>query len=165
MPLTEDDRDLVEAFRMFVEDTIANDDRYGPLTRSDREDESILVSWFEAGPGCWLEVAVHPTVPRVCIGFLTDDRSTSEGIKEAIQESDQSLRDFVVAGLREAGLDWTDPPVEHNDNNGDGPFHFTTPVDIEEIPDLERDENRSRVLRLLEGYLIAFGEAIMLEEE
>ena len=70
MPLSEDHREIVEAFRAFVEDFVAGDDRYGPVTRHDSADESTLASRFEVGAQSWLEVAVQPFAGSIRVAFL-----------------------------------------------------------------------------------------------
>ena len=64
MPLTEQDRERIEAFRTFIADTVATDIRYGLSERHDRDDESTLATRFNPGPSCWFEVAVRPSLRR-----------------------------------------------------------------------------------------------------
>jgi len=163
MPLTEQDRETMEAFRTFIQDSIAPDDRYGAARRHDRDDESLLAVRFEAGPSCWFEVAVRPTIPQVRVGFLTSDRWKSEECEQAIQDSGDSMNEFVGTGFEEAGLDWPEPPVEHFREAGQF-FYFATALPIDELRDLDLDETRDKTLRMLEGYLIAFGPAIAIED-
>ncbi|MGB2984608.1 MAG: hypothetical protein WBE26_01885 [Phycisphaerae bacterium] len=164
MPLDEQSRETVEAFREYVEDAVAIDDRYGPVQRDDWEDESTLATWFEAGPSCWFQIVVHPMIPQIRVGFLTDDPSISEELEQAIQESGDTLEAFVELGFREAGLDWKEPPVERY-REGDEHICFATPLELDELADLDLDEIRNKTLRMLEGYLIAFGPAIIEGEE
>ncbi len=159
MPLDELSRETIEAFRSYVEDSVAIDDRYEPAERHDREDESMLATRFAAGPACWFEVVVRPLIPQIRVGFLTNDRQESEEIVQAVRDSDQSIEAFVGLAFGEAGLDWKEPPVEHYDE-GDGYFHFATPLDLDELRDVDLDEIRAKTLRMLDGYLIAFGPAI-----
>ena len=164
MSLTEDDRANIEAFRSFIEDSVGMDERYGESSRVDRNDESTLATRFEAATGCWFEFALRPTVPQIRVGFLTNDRWKSEEIEQAIQDSGDTMGEFVGVGMKEAGLDWDEPPIEHYREAGEF-FYFATPLPIDELQDLERDETRNKVLRMLEGYLIAFGPALEGEEE
>ena len=164
MPLTEDDRETIEAFRTFVEDFLTTDDRYGPAERHDHDDESTLATRFEVAPACWFEVAIRPMIPQIRVGFLTDDRWKSEGMEQAIQDSGDSMGEFVGAGLAEAGLDWNEPPVEHY-REGERFFYFATPLAIDELCDLDLTEPRNKTLRILEGYLIAFGPALSFDDE
>lgn len=164
MPLNEQDRERIEAFRVFVEDSLATDDRYGAKSREDREDDSTLATRFAVGAACWFEFAVRPMIPQVRVAFLTENRWTNEECEEAVEESGDSMEEFVGMGFSDAGLDWAEPPVEHYREGGKH-FYFATPLALEELSDLDRDEVRNKTLRMLEGYLIAFGPAITVEEE
>ncbi len=164
MPLDDTSREKIEAFRDYIEDSVANDDRYGVAKRRDLEDESALVTRFEAGPSCWFEVVVRPLVPQVRVGFVTDDRLKSEEVEQAIQDSGDSMAEFVGIGLAEAGLNWDQPPVEHFREGGEY-YCFATPLDLDELADLDLDEIRNKTLRMLDGYLIAFGPGIMVPDE
>lgn len=164
MPLDEQTRKTVEAFRVYIEDMVAADERYGAVERRDDEDESTLATRFEAGPSCWFEVAVRPMIPQIRVGFLTNDRQRSEDIELAIQESGGTVGQFVEVGFSDAGLNWPEPPVEHH-HDGEESFFFTTPWDIEDLVDLDLDEIRNKTLRMLDGYLIAFGPEVEIEEE
>ncbi len=163
MPLTELDRDRIDHFRTYMEDALAQDDRYGAPVRHDRDDDSILATRFEVGPNFWLELGVRPFIPQLRIGILTDDRWKSEELEELIESSGDSMVEFVELGFDEAGLDWKNPPVEHFRDAGTY-FYFATPLDLSEIAELEADEPRAKALRMLEGYLIAFGPAVIVEE-
>ena len=163
MALTDEQARLIESFRVYAEDAVAADDRYGSVTRHDREDGSTLALRFEAGATCWFEVAVRPMVPQVRVGFPTNDRWKSEEIEQAIQDSGDSMEEFVGVGFGEAGLDWHEPPVEHYREAGEF-FHFATPIDLDDLGDLEWPETRNKVVRMLEGYLVAFGSAIVTDE-
>jgi hypothetical protein len=164
MPLTEQDRDQIESFRTFISDSVATDARYGPASPNDREDQSTLATRFSAGPSCWFEVAVRPLIPQVRVGFVTDDRWKSEELEQAIQDSGDTMPEFIGIALADAGLEWPEPPVEHYREGGQS-FYFATPLAIEELHDLDSDEVRDKTLRMLEGYLIAFGPAIAIEGE
>jgi hypothetical protein len=163
MALDETSRETIDAFREYIEGAVAGDERYGDLVRADREDESTLASRFRVG-ACWLELAVRPFVPQVRVGVLTDDRWKSEEIEQGIQDSGDTMEEFVELGFSEAGLDWSEPIVEHYREGGKY-FYFATPLDIEEIPDLAWEEPRNKVLRMLEGYLVAFGPFLEGDEE
>lgn len=163
MALDEDSREAVEAFQAYIEDALAGDERYGDVERHDREDESTLATRFSAGASCWLEVAVRPLVPQVRVGFLTDDRWISEEIEQGIQDSGDSMEELVGLGFSEAGLDWPEPPVEHYRESGKY-FYFATPLELDELPDLHWEEPRNKVIRMLEGYLIAFGPFVVVDE-
>jgi len=164
MALSEQDLERIESFRDFVETSCAGDDRYGSPSRHDREDGSILATRFEAGPQCWFEMAIRPNIPQIRVGFLTDDRWKSEEIEQAIEDSGDTMQEFVELGFEEAGLEWPDPIVEHFREAGKY-FYFSTPLTLDELAGLDQDEVRNKALRMLEGYLIAFGPAIVVEEE
>lgn len=164
MPLSEEDRARVEGFHDYVSGAVAADDRYGSATRHDRDDESTLAMRFEVAPSCWLEVAVRPFVPQVRVGFTTNDRWKSEELEQAIQDSGDTMSEFVELGLTEAGLDWDEPLVEHYREAGEF-FCFATPLNLDDTIDLERTEIRDKVVRMLEGYLIAFGPVVVIDDE
>ena len=113
MPLSEDDRERVEAFLTYVEDFNAPDERYGQPHRHEWEDGLTVLTRFEAGPSCWLEVAVHPLIPQIRVAFVTEDRAKNEEVELAIEESEETVEELLQLGLEEAGLRWSDPPVEH----------------------------------------------------
>ncbi len=164
MPLSEHDSERADAFLTYIEDTNAADERYGVPQRNQRDDGTTVATWFEAGPSCWFEVAVRPQIPQVRVAFLTDDRETSEELEQIIEDSDHTMEEFVGAGLKEAGLRWSDPPVEHYCDDGKY-FYFANPLDLEDPGDLDEDATRNKTLRMLEGFLIAFGPAILIDEE
>ena len=160
MALDEQTREIVEAFREYVEDSVAADERYGTAERHDCEDESTLATRFHAGASCWLEVAVRPTVPQIRVAFLTNDPSINTEIEQALEDSGGTLTQSVGLGFTEAGLRWAEPPVEHYGED-EQLFHFATPLDLEDLEDVDLDEIRGKVLRMLAGYLIAFGAVIV----
>ncbi len=162
MPLNDEQREQIAAFRTYIADAVANDDRYGEAVRCDRDDESTLAMWFEAGPSCWFEVALRPSIPQVRVGFLTDDRWRSEEVEQAIQDSGDTMEEFVEVGFDEAGLPWENPPVEHYRESGKY-FYFATPLALDDLEDLDQESLRNKVLRMLEGYLIAFGPVLDAE--
>jgi len=163
MPLSDEDRVMVEAFRDFVEGAVAADDRYGAVTRHDAKDETILASRFDAGESWWLEVALRPFVPEIRVGILTDDRSWCEEVVQVIQESGETPSSFVAAGFREAGLDWIEPQLDQFDQDG-ATYHFATPLPLDELGDVDWNDFRGKTVRMLEAYLIAFGPAIVAGE-
>ncbi|MBU0718368.1 MAG: hypothetical protein KJ749_08985, partial [Planctomycetes bacterium] len=74
-------------------------------------------------------------------------------------ESGVSIAALVGGGFTAAGLNWADPPVEHTVDE-EGLHRFLTPLDVEDIVDLDLSRIRDTAARMLEGYLIAFGPAI-----
>ena len=165
MALSEDERAIIEDFRDYVVGAVAADDRYGPATWHDQEDESTLALRFEAARACWFEVTVRPFVPQIRVAFVTGDQTRSEEIEQVIAEAGG----FVSAAVHAS----PDPPVEHY-QEPDGLFYFATPLeavesqeldDFTDLVDLEREQIRGRILRMVEGYLIAFGPAIEAEDD
>ena len=163
MALSENDRAVVEAFRTFMEDSVGADERYGTGSRHDKPDGSQIATRFHAGGSCWFELAVTPAKPEVRVGFVTDDLVTNDGMMELIADAGQTMSEFVGVGFQDAGLDWPDPPVNHAEQGGS--YSFTTPLEIEDLSDLDSDEIRDRVTRMIEGYLISFGPALLVEAE
>lgn len=163
MALSPNDREVVEAFRGFVEDSVSADDRYGTPSRHDRPDGGTFASRFHAGGACWFELAIRPSRNEVRVGFVTDDPVTNDGMLELIADAGQTMSEFVGAGVCEAGVDWPDPPVNHSEDQGF--FYFTTSLTFEDIRDLDSDDFRDKSLRMLEGYLISFGPALLAEND
>ena len=164
MPLDEQSRSIVGAYREYIEDYVGTDDRYGPATRHDAQDESALITRFEAAPSCWFEVALRTSKPQIRVGFVTANQSVDEEIQQAIQESGDTIEAFVGSAFQEAGLEWAAPPVERSRNEAGG-CAYSTPLDVDELMDLESEELRDKTLRMLEGYLLAFGPAVVVEDE
>src|SRR5262245_12934879 len=115
MGITAAQREQVEAFRTSFEDVFRDDPRFAGSHRHDREDGSTLATrWVsEANPQVWFEIAVRPLIPQVRAGILTDDRWKSEDLEGKIEESGDSMSEFVEMGFHEAGLEWLEPTVEH----------------------------------------------------
>lgn len=163
MALPRHDRQSIEAFREYVEDSVAEDERYGTATRHDAVDESVLATRFEAGPSCWFEISLRPLIPQLRVGFLTRDRAMGEDIEQALHELGGTVEGLVASSFAEAGLDWPDPVVERGSEGEEG-HYFTTPLNIEDLFDLDFEQIRNKAVRMLEGYLIAFGPAIEVGE-
>jgi len=163
MALSQNDREVVEAFRSFIEDSVSADDRYGTASRHDRPDGSLIASRFHAGGPCWFELSVRPARTEIRVGFVTDDAVTNDGMLELIADAGQTMSEFVGAGFTEAGLDWGDPPVSHTQEGA--MFTFTTSLTVEELREFDSDEVRDKAMRMLEGYLIAFGPALLMESD
>lgn len=163
MPLSDQDRERIESFRTYIQDTVATDDRYGPGERKDAADQSTLATRFMEGRSCWFEVALRPAARQVRVGFFTTDAATNEECELVISESGVSPERFVGEAFAEIGLDWPEPPVEHGrDGNAS---YFATALTLDELADLDSDEVRNKTLLMLEGYLLAFGPALGAEEE
>jgi len=166
MTLSAEDRTTVEAFLQYVEDASAGDDRYGMAARFERSDGSEFSTRFEVEPRCWLEAAVEPFVPRIRVGFVTDDPAIGEALLQAIKDSNEPVSKVLEGALAEAGVDWPDPPVEQVIED-EQHIYFVTPLKMESLDDLDLDflKMRDKTLRLLEAYLIAFGSAIPPEDD
>jgi hypothetical protein len=161
---TEIQQEIVASFRNFIEDSCAHDDRYGHVSRSDSEDGTVQATRFEVDECCWLEAAVIPDVTQIRVSFITSDRTIYEEIEESIEASGTSPQQLVQAMFAEAGLDWKDPPVERS-QGGESSYGFATVWPLEDLQDLEQDAVRNRVLRMLEGYMLAFVPATILEDD
>jgi len=160
---TDNMRAIVEAFRVYVEDSTAGDDRYGPPSRCDRPDGSMLASRFDVGEGWCLEVAILPAASAVRVGFATGDPAKAEELRECVEESGLTPSQFVEMGFREAGLGWSEPPVEQA-QDGDGSRCFAVSFTLEDLGDLDLSDVRDKTVRMLEGLLIAFGPSVVIEE-
>jgi len=163
-PSVEQDRAMIDAFLEFIAGTVAEDDRYGPMTRCDRADGSVLAIRFDSGPSQWLEVAVTPEQSEIRVGFVTSDSAIRDEIAEGLKESSEPLSRLVEAAFVDAGLEWPDPPVEHYQDE-DGKFYYAVPIVLEYFDDLDAGEIRDKTARMLEGMLVAFGPAIEFNEE
>ncbi len=155
MPVDATARDQVESFRSALEATLSADERFEGPARVDREDGSTLATRFGLAPQLWLEVAVRPLIPQVRIGVLTDDRWCSEDLEQAIEDSGDTMSEFVEAGFDEVDLDWPEPPVEHYRDQGKY-FYFATPLELSQMDELSQPEFRARIERACLGYYTAF---------
>lgn len=161
MALATEELNRIDAFRDYIEDTVATDDRYGSPVREDSD--SSFASRFHEGTSCWFEVAVLPAAKQVRVGFFTTDAAINTDCEQVIAESGETSTRFVGLAFEEAGLEWETPAVEHG-KQGNASF-FATPLTIDDALELDSDEIRDKTIRMLEGYLIAFGPAIGPEEE
>lgn len=159
MPLGADDVTLVEQFRNSQEQRFAADGRFGPVSREDRPDGSTLASRFPVAPNLWLELVLRPTLPQVRAGIVTDDRWKNEDLEDKIEESGDTMQEFVELGFEEAGLDWKNPPVEHYRDQGKY-FCFATALEIRALDELNNPAVADKISRMLEGYYQAFRPAI-----
>jgi hypothetical protein len=162
MPVTPEDRERIESFRAYVEDSLASDDRYGPAVRHDEPERYRFASRWTVAPSCWFEMSINASPPEIRVTFMTSEAARNESIEASIQESGQKTDDYVGNAFEDAGLDWPSPVVEHLPQ--DNLFAYSTTLRLEELRDLDDDEIRDRVLRMLEGYMIAFAAALAVEE-
>lgn len=158
MVITAAQRDLVDSFRAAFEEAFANDARFKAPFRHDRPDGSTLATRWPtaANERVWLEIAVRPLIPQVRVGILTDDRWKSEDLEEKIEESGDTMSEFVEMGFEEAGLTWLDPPVEHYREETKF-FYFATAVELPRLEDLATPAVREKTRQMFEGYFHAFG--------
>lgn len=155
MSLTDAQRKIVGAFRDQFESTLRNDARFSGVTRDDRADGSTLATRFAATDSIWLEVAVRPLLPQVRVGILTNDRWKSEDWEEKIEESGDSMSEFIGMGMNDAGLDWEEPPVEHYRADLKY-FYFATPLDLTAIDQLTDPAINNKLRQMFDGYYKAF---------
>jgi len=151
-------QDQVAQFRDWIESRLAGDPRFAGVQRRDRPDGALLATrWTAAAnPQLWFEAAVRPQIPQIRIGLLTDDRWKSEDLEEKIEESGDSMSEFVEMGFEEAGLTWLEPPVEHF-REEQKYFYFATSLNLQRIEEMGEEAVRDKALRMLNGYWEAFG--------
>src|SRR5438477_778478 len=115
MALTRQQTDQIEECRAWLDGLYAGDTRFAGLERHDRSDGSTLAARWQSAknPHVWFEIAIRPFIPQIRVGMLTDDRWKSEDFETKIEESGDTMREFVEMGFEEAGLEWLNPPVEH----------------------------------------------------
>lgn len=159
MPISASDRERVEQFRATIESRQATGGPGRSVTREDRPDGSYLASRFAVGEKLWLELAVRPMIPQVRAGIMTDDRWLSEELEQVIEDSGDSMPEFVELGFEEAGLDWPAPLVEHYRDQGKY-FYFATALELKSLADLADAGLIDRACRMLDGYYQAFRPAI-----
>jgi len=107
----------------------------------------------------WLEVNVLPGLSKLRIGLATDDRPTNEDAEQVIEDSRESLDEFLELGLADAGYeDEEGHSMEHFHDSG--VFYFATHLDMVSIDSLVDDELREKAKRLVEGYAAAFEELL-----
>jgi hypothetical protein len=98
-------------------------------------------------------------LPQLRAGILTDDRWKSEDLEQAVEDTGDTMEEFVEMGFDEAGLDWKEPPVEHYRDQGKY-FYFATPLDLPTLAQLGDAAVFDKVRRMFEGYYRAFQGAI-----
>jgi hypothetical protein len=156
MMLTDEQCATIEAFRSFIEDSCALDDRYGFASPVEDAARGVFESRFAAEEASWFVVTVMASVPEVRVGYMMADPRHHAELVRAIEEMGETVDSFVGAGLREAGLDESTLTVEQDSPSG-GTHRFMTPLALEDLSELDTDRVRDMVVRMLEGYLIAFG--------
>lgn len=159
MPLSDSDRKLVTDFRAAFERGYAGDDRFLRVVRDDRPDNSVLATRFSVLEDVWLELTVRPFVPQLRAGIVTTDRWKNEELEERIEETGDTMSEFLELGFDEAGLDWREPQVEHYRDQGKY-FCFATGLELPALQSLVDPAIRDKARRMLEGYYHAFRGAI-----
>lgn len=149
----------VETFRAAIESRYSDKDGLGAAARDDRADGSVLASRFPAADRVWIELAIRPGIPQVRAGIVTDDRWKNEDFEDRIEESGDTMSEFVELGFDEAGLEWKNPVVEHFRDQGKY-FCFATSLDLKSVDDLSNPEVLEKICRMIEGYRHAFGPAL-----
>lgn len=159
MPLTDQDRSAIERFRDDARRRYAGDARFGPSLRHDRDDGAALADWFPIGDQLWLEICLRPTIPQLRAGIVTDDRWKSEDLEQVIEDSGDTMSEFVEMGFDEAGLNWSEPPVEHFRDQGKY-FYFATGFELKSLAELDSQLVRDKLHGIFEGYYLAFRPAL-----
>lgn len=159
MSLRPEQAALVEEFRSAFERRYADDPRFRSRVRRDREDGSTLSTHFQVADSLYLEVAIRPGIPQLRAGILTDDRWKNEDLEDAIEESGDTMSEFVELGFDEAGLDWPNPPVEHYRDQGRY-FCFSTAFELAGLEQLRDPATAQKLAAMFEGYYAAFRRAI-----
>lgn len=151
-------RDQVESFRTVIEESLAGDGRFIGAQRHDRQDGSTLATRWQtlANHQVWLEIAVRPLIPQVRVGILTDDRWKSEDFEGKIEESGDTMSEFVELGFDEAGLEWKGPIVEHYREDMKF-FYFATALELSKLEELVAPATQAKVRKMFDGYHHAFG--------
>lgn len=146
-------------YRTKIESALAADQRFGPAWRDDRPDGAALATRFPVGSKLWIELVIRPDVPQIRAGIMTDDRWLNEELEEAIEESGDTMPEFVEYGFDEAGLEWPAPIVEHFRDQGKY-FCFLTSFEPESLAELTQPATVDKSHRMLLGYYEAFKKVI-----
>lgn len=163
MKLSDADRARIESFRTRLERKLQTDERFGELSRDDREDGTYLATRFAVADKLYIEFAVRPNVPQLRAGVMTDDRWTSEDLEQVIEDSGDTMPEFVELGFEDAGLEWPEPQVEHYRDRGKY-FYFATAFEPASLAALEDAATVDKLERMCIGYYEAFRAAIKRAE-
>ncbi len=156
--LTQAQQEQAENLRTWIEQQLTSDERFSEHARGDRSDGSTLATRWQTAenPHVWIELAIRPLIPQIRVGIVTDDRWKSEDFEEKIQESGDTMSEFVEMGFEDAGLEWEEPLVEHYRAESKY-FYFSTPLETVSLDDFTDEELRTKVMRMIDGYYHAFG--------
>jgi len=156
MAITQEQQTLVTDFRGWVERRLADEGRFGAPQWSDRDDGSTLTTRWSVAEDAMIEVALRPLIPQLRVGLVTDDRWKSEEIEQGIQDSGDSMSEYLEVALSEVGLDWEDPPVEHYRHEGTW-YSFITPIELGSLDELGSNAVREKTKMLIDGYANSYG--------
>lgn len=158
MSVTASPHKHAERFLSTLESALAGDPRFSGHARHARPDGSTAATRWQsaANPQVWFEIAVRPLIPQIRVGVVTDDRWKSEDFEEKIEESGDTMSEFVELGFDEAGLEWPEPIVEHYREDMKY-FYFATAFEPQSLEALGHEAVINRVRRMFDGYYHAFG--------
>lgn len=148
---------LCAEFREWLTAKIAEDDRFGVDDDDDRDDGSTLTTRWSITDELYIQVSIRPLIPQLRVGVVTDDRWKSEEIEQGVQDSGDTMDEFLELGFADAGLDWDEPPVEHYRDQGKW-FSFITPLELDRLEMLADNATRDKVLKMIDGYCRSYGE-------
>jgi hypothetical protein len=160
MVLTVPQHDQVADFRQWMERDLNQAGRFGAPQREDRDDHSTLTTRWKASETLWVEVTVRPLIPQVRVGLVTDNRWISEEMEQAIEDSGDSMCEFVGLGFCDAGLNWDEPGVEHYREKLKW-MCFVTPLELAGLDELASPETRGKVRKMVDGYCSAFAKFLI----
>lgn len=155
MSLDHHQHELIERFRARIEAAMAGEAGFGAFLRDDRQDYSTLATRWVADTRVWYECTVRPFLPQVRAGIMTDDRWRSEGFEQMIEDSGDTMPEFVGLGFESAGLAWPEPVVEHYRDQGTY-FYFATVLTLQSVDQLAQEAVVDKICRMLRGYHLAF---------
>lgn len=148
-----------ESFRSAVESALLASDDFTSVEHDDRDDGSSLVSRFPVADNLWIDLTIRPAIPQIRAGIVTDDRWVNEELEDAIEETGDTMPEFVELGFDEAGLDWSEPVVEHYREQGKY-FYFSTGWELADAAAIADDATKNKTVQMLKGYYEAFRGAI-----
>lgn len=106
----------------------------------------------------WLEAAVLPKLSRLRVGLASDSRTRNEEAEQLIQDSKETMDEFLELGLADAGYEEEAHHVDHFHESG--VFYFVTHLDLKSIESLADPGVSVKAMHLVEGYALAFEEML-----